>query len=486
MSKYFSKILILFLVLTAAAGCTPEGNKSQKTEDYPVISSISIEPQLGYKAETVLVEPNFKITVEVSPAERVDFFIADAEDEELGQSIWIDENGSDGWTADYTLPLPNKEFKITVRANYQNKSAEKSIIVLTEEKDEVNSDLINETAIRLTETGEKIARLKEVTGLPKYFLSQAWVDKSRFFGQTGTTPLIVNSNNFSYKTLRVNSWQGYPSPDGKSLAYLNEQGINIISLDGSYKRRFQPQDNSSLAGTLAGGVWSPDSSKLLFWLEEEWDSNYLIYDLKTSSIKKVETKLGGYYLTSLVGWVDNNRILFNTRAWLSKDGERESWSGLRSDLALASLRNNSYTLITSAQDGVFMKGVQILDQNTAVCQINNEGDNPSSYLFVSLDGNNHQLIPVKNATRLHVSPSTKQLAYLTNHGKSRGNQTANLVIQNQSGKIRLAKISYETISGPFWSPNEKWLLISLTHNKPAEEGKKGYKKEYKTYLLQVG
>jgi Tol biopolymer transport system component len=482
--KHLKKILILLIALLVASGCFRKGKVPPLEETQPVINSISIEPQLEVREELIIVEPNIKINVDASDAERVDFFANEASKEEIGQSIWIDENGGDGWTADYSLPQPNVKFKITIRAYYKDKTAEEVVYILTEEKED-REDLINEQPVELTENGGKIARLQEVKGLPKYFLAQGWVDNSRFFGQTGTTPIFVNSSSFGYKTMRVKSWQSYLSPDGKWLSYLNEQGINIMAIDGSSKRRFQPQENSSLSGQLAGGVWSPGSDKLLFWLQKEANADYLIYDLKTSSIKQVNTDLEGYLDADLVGWIDNNRILFNTRAWIKKDGSGESPSGCRSDLAVANLDNDSYTLITSSQDGVFLKGVQILDENTAVAQINNDGDTPSSYVFVNLSGNNYQLIPVKNATRLAVSQVDKQLAYLTNHGRSRGNRTANLIVEDRTGKIRLAKITYDSIAGPFWSPNGKWLLFSITYNRPVEGGGKGYLNEYKTYLCKL-
>jgi hypothetical protein len=237
---------------------------------------------------------------------------------------------------------------------------------------------------------------------------------------------------------------------------------------------------------LQGGILSPDSNKLLFWMENEWDSYFLFCDLTTNEIKRINTSLEGYFLTTTIGWIDNSKILFSVKARLNKDGSQSSsMSGCRSDLAVANLDNDSYTLITSSQDGVFLKGVQILDENTAVAQINNDGDTPSSYVFVNLSGNNYQLIPVKNATRLAVSQVDKQLAYLTNHGRSRGNRTANLIVEDRTGKIRLAKITYDSIAGPFWSPNGKWLLFSITYNRPVEGGGKGYLNEYKTYLCKL-
>ena len=216
-------------------------------------------------------------------------------------------------------------------------------------------------------------------------------------------------------------------------------------------------------------------------MEDEWDSYYLLYDLTQDNIRRIKTNLEGYFLTSIVGWIDDNRILFNTRARSKKDGSGEvSSSGYRSDLAIADLRDDSYRLITSADDGVFIEGIQIVDHTTAVCQINNGANTPSSYVFVNLDGSNHKLIPIKNSSKLNVSADGR-LAYLTNQSKAGKNQTATLVVEGQSGKVQLAKINYETISGPFWSPDGKRLLFSITYNKPLE---KGFQEEYKTYLIK--
>ncbi|HHV72371.1 MAG TPA: hypothetical protein GXX38_07175 [Clostridia bacterium] len=480
MQNRFSKVLLLLVILAVSSGCVNKPQATPADDKEPIINSLSVTPQLGTREEVVLVEPAIKITVDAVETERVDFFIAPAGEESLGESFWVDEKGEDGWSAEYSLPLTNTEYKITVKAYYKDKCTEKSLVVLAEEKKVSENNPAKEQPVELLSEGKKIAQLREVKGMPKYFLAQAWLDNSRFYGQTGTRPVLVNANNFSYKTLKVTSWQSHHSPDGKYISYLNEQGINIVSLDGSSKRWFQPQQNQSFQGNLAGGIWSPDSSKLLFWLEKEWDSLFMVYDLKTSGIKRVNTSLEGYFLTTQAGWIDNDRILFTTKAAVKKDGTAASSSGYRSDLAVADLRDDSYQLITSADDGVFIQGIQIVDHTTAVCQINDGGNTPSSYVFVNLNGSNHKLIPIKNSSKLNVSADGR-LAYLTNQSKAGKNQTATLVVEGQNGKIQLAKIKYETISGPFWSPDGKHLLFSITYNKPLE---KGFQEEYKTYLVK--
>ncbi|AGL01744.1 hypothetical protein [Desulfoscipio gibsoniae] len=188
------------------------------------------------------------------------------------------------------------------------------------------------------------------TNAPKYFIPSTVIPDGSLFGMSGNNLTYWNPRNSELKSTG-SAWSGMLSPDATKIAFINEQGLNVLDVNtGSITSVVQnsSQDDSS----LALGLWSPNSGEFLYMYVREWSSDYFIYNIETEEKTAYKFQNIPNFLSSPVDWY-NDGLLFIVHANRSKSGEQEyRESGYRSDLMLADMDGNC-TPLTRLDDGQF-------------------------------------------------------------------------------------------------------------------------------------
>jgi hypothetical protein len=196
-----------------------------------------------------------------------------------------------------------------------------------------------------------------LTGLPRYFHLEGALDDDTLVGLTKGKPFIYSIQKRDYRIIsEANGWNLWISPDKKSLAYNNEQGIAIIDIEsGKSQMVLSTEEMVKFSAEVdLYPEWGYDSKSFLLIEQHEWDSFYHMMDLTSGTIKKLNTDLEGYFLTEMNSWLDEHRILFSIRANAKQDGTSDYTSvGYRSDLAVYDLRNHQFKRITEVEDDEF-------------------------------------------------------------------------------------------------------------------------------------
>lgn len=340
---------------------------------------------------------------------------------------------------------------------------------------------------------DRSCELKVVDGVPKYFLAKGWLDGRSILGITGTNPIRFNLDTGDYSTLGFTAWDVRPSPDGSWVSYLKEDGVSVARVDGTSKKHLWPTRKPSAEEAAAGdadpggGIWSPSATKLLVWYEHEWDTDFFVVDRDSGKERRLSTRRDGYFLTGPVGWLDEDRLVFTTRASVKKDGMGGYSHGYRSDLALYDLRDDSYRLITNAEDGEFIEGLST-GEHGIVFRRHWEGkksptvgvmDAAGSLKWEEAFGES----PGYPSGHPALSPNGDLACAVRVKKSDEVNHEYHLVVHSCGGRSVVAKMLVgDHLAGPFWSPDGRQLLLSFSYGAPAEGG---YQSRYATLVLRL-
>lgn len=384
-------LLVALLLVTALAGCGNAGSRGSGADGAdrpgggvaanppgagelkpPVIHGIKLDPLSREVDEWYVVAGTVVFTADVTGADRVEFQLSPTGTGAPVVLSHVDEDGRDGWTFAWEVPPQDLTMHLTVIASNRAGAAQ-SVINLYHEEPQKGGP-VGVKPLEVTPQGQARFAVRELRNLPEYFLAKNWLDENRIFGLAGTRPVVVDAKDGSCRALNVVAWWACPSPDGKLLAYGNEKGISVIGTDGRgdrllVKARQGNTDpvNAGASVLGAGVLWSPDSARLLFWEEHEWDSDFYVLDVASGRVSAVPTHMEGYFLTSPVGWVSCDAVVFNTRASRRKDGSGEYSSGYRSDILFVSLSDGCPRLLTDAGDGEFWQALNPLPDGQLLC-----------------------------------------------------------------------------------------------------------------------
>lgn len=325
-----------------------------------------------------------------------------------------------------------------------------------------------------------------IEGLPKYLLAKGWLSQRLALGMTGTNPIRFNVDTGSYWALGLTAWDISSSSDGSWVSYLKEDGVWVARADGKSAKRLWPAQWPPAGGEQAGdgnpggGIWSPDGGRLLVWYQHEWDADFFVVD-SSGQEKRLATRLDDYFLTSPVGWLDAERLVFTTRAAAKKDGTGEYSHGYRSDVAVYDLRDDSYRLITDAEDGEFIEGLSAGSRGI-IFQRRREAGKPSTLGVMDATGK----VEWEEAFGNVINPSFSSngdLAYVVTGGKiDERNHEYRLVVHSCGSRSEVAKLIVgDHLSGPFWSPDGRELLLSFSYGAPAGTG---YHDRYVTLTIR--
>ncbi|WP_031513223.1 TolB family protein [Desulfofalx alkaliphila] len=238
----------------------------------------------------------------------------------------------------------------------------------------------------------------DITGIsdpPRWFTPVSWLSDNKIFGQAGYNSIIWHTDTKEQKLLKEPTWSSTISPDGKYLAYTNEQGLAVINLESG--EEIWPQSLEGEKEQLLNPVpklWSPDGSKLMYSYDFEWTSDLYIYDIAAGTVKEYRLKKEDSSLVSPVRWLSDEEILFVVGSVTSKTGEQEyTEAGYRNNLKVADLDGNSKAY-TDTEDFTYVWPVGVSADNEKVAYILYHVHNGMKELhLLSLkDGNDETLL----------------------------------------------------------------------------------------------
>jgi hypothetical protein len=138
------------------------------------------------------------------------------------------------------------------------------------------------------------------------------------------------------------------------VVWQNESGtwrLHDDTSDASRPARLAgPDGDPSRSGDGPAVLLSPDGKRAVLGWQHEWDA---IHDLlgPDGSVRRLLTRIPGFYLNSAALWLDSTRILFHIVASGPRGGEptyRES--GWRWPLALFDLRTDEYKIVVDVPE----------------------------------------------------------------------------------------------------------------------------------------
>ncbi len=447
------------------------------------IGDIELEPEGDPGPGGVMLIPEgVVVSVEAEGARKVEFYAAPEEEEGPGTVFWSDDRPENGWETYWEAPLANTVFRLTAVAHGDDATASNSIRVMWKAEEEVQfAEPVEEgEGFRLV---DERSRIYHLAGVPRYFMAEGWVDEKNIFGLAGTNPLVYNLEEAATESLGVTAWGAWLSPDGRRVAYRKEDGIHLVNIDGSGKRFLWPEEGAEIFGGDPGGsFWSPDGSRLLVWYQYEWDSEFFIYHLDSGKVEPFSTHLEDYFLTSAVGWADNRRIIFTTRASRMKDGTGEYSHGYRSDLAVYDTAAGTFRLITGARDGEFIEGLSASANGILFLRWRQSGETASCGLM-DISG---RVLWEEDPGRIisaALSPDGRALAYVVEKGSRGIDRLCRLVVKEGDRVTEVAELQVEQLRGPYWSPGGL-LLVSFSSSIPQHDRPGSYRSHYSTLVVK--
>ncbi len=296
------------------------------------------------------------------------------------------------------------------------------------------------------------------TKAPKYFISQAAMPDGSLFGLAGTTMTIWNPKDDETKTIG-DAWSAVLSPDAAKVAFINDQGLQIMDLaSGSVT----PVDQNPAAGdaSLESGLWSPDADQFIYMFVKEWSSDYFIYNTQTGEKKEYAFGNVPNFLSTPVDWNENG-LLFTMYANKSKAEEQEyRENGYRSNLMLAD-DNGQCTPLTDTDDGYYVIYCDTTSDNrTSLVVIYDENIITSTGLL-NLEDKKISILPVgENTVEGSISPDGK-FAVLVKTPQN-GHFSAQIYdLENNVGITEKELIGYEPPRHFIWSDDGRTVSFGL-------------------------
>jgi len=491
--------LALVVVVLVAIGCVPAGRGrespivapapatpgvpdirgSEEQSGQASLGPIRLDPPGSAEPDgTLCVPETVRIWVD---AEReslgVDFYAAPADYPGRGWVFWRDDRPRDGWGTSWQVPVPGTRYRLT--AVGRSSGRESTVVVVWRGKPEDAPPYYRPSGC-----------LTRVEGLPRAFMSYGWLGADTIVGVAGSTPVVYRLPSGPLRSLPALARRVVPSPDSRWVACDTGQGVEVLDPWGGHRLCFRPPERPpgerAEPEIMGGGLWSPAGDQVLFWETFEWDSSFYVGSIGTGEVRRVQTSLEDYFLTSPVGWVSDRQIVFTTRAARKKDGTKEYSHGYRSDLAVADLEEGTYRLITDAPDGVFIEGLVVTPRGVVFRQWE-EGKEGYRYGLLDLAGRVVCDFPDRRLESVRPSGDGRWLACLREVAGADVNRVLGLDVWTDGVVRHLCQFVArpdEGLTGPWWSPDGRSLLFSHAVFEPGPTPGT-YQTRYYTFVVAV-
>ncbi len=296
--------------------------------------------------------------------------------------------------------------------------------------------------------------------VPAHFSPAGWIDERRILGITGGRLAVHDVDSETTDRLEIDVWSVLPSPDGRKIAFVDQEGVKYARLDEPESAELLSDDRED------EGIWmltsfSPDSTQLLFSRVHEWDATYYVYHLRTGQIRQLQTGLQGYFLTHGGTWLGNDAVIFNVRAVARKNGAAEYGFGMRGDLTLYCLSDDSYELITDVQDGRFVMAEGRAGTEQITFRENSPGERPVAGIY--RPNSTEKTMFSEPAAGIVPDPTGERFAVLSERVPMRRRSHVHLWIYEQdalSGDLRLRNI--DAAPQVHWAPGGDRFTLTAT------------------------
>ncbi|MGQ9533232.1 MAG: TolB family protein [Desulfotomaculales bacterium] len=496
-------LLVALLLVTALAGCGNARSRGSGADGPgrggvaasspgagelkpPVIHGIKLDPPSREVGGWYAVAGTVTFTADVTGADRVEFQLSPTGTGAPVVLSHVDEDGRDGWTFVWEVPPGDLSVHLTVIASNRAGTAQTVINLYHEEPEKGGAGGV--VPLEVSPRGLARFAVRELRNLPEYFLAKNWLDEDRIFGLAGTRPVVVNAQDGSHRALNVVAWWASPSPDGRFLAYGNEKGISVIGTDGKgdrllVKARGNTDPVNTGASVLGGVLWSPDSARLLFWEGHEWDSDFYVLDVAGGGVSPVPAHLEGYFLTSPIGWVSSDVVVFNARASRRKDGSGEYSLGYRSDILLVSL-SGGRRLLTDARDGEFWQALEPLPDGRLLCAWGTKENWPAGFGLIDPEGRVTRLETGPGTRQVRMAPGADRWLEVRDAVQGQTDNVCEIFLARAGGAQKLATVTFgDSFEPPAWSPSGKQVVLSFASRFPADASG-AFRSRYFTYVLE--
>ncbi|MTI81497.1 MAG: hypothetical protein FH758_11570 [Firmicutes bacterium] len=278
---------------------------------------------------------------------------------------------------------------------------------------------VEEPRVEEPGSGEFNVTVTPINEVPNYFTPSNWLGDKKLFGISGSRLIIWNRENKQQRILAEDVWTGTISPTGKDVAYVNEQSLYVLDVEGGIS--ISPVDLETKEKSIPVAhpmpySWSPGGSKLIYAYDYEWSSEFYIYDSQTGTSKPYQFKNQDNFLSYPVGWINNKQLLFLVSSSEPKTGKQEyTESGYRNNLMIGDMAGNLQAL-TDNQDFNFVLSPYIGDgDNIAYILYNKNNDSKELHLLNPATGVDKV---ITNKSNLHTAVITANGQYILYHVKS--------------------------------------------------------------------
>ncbi len=300
-----------------------------------------------------------------------------------------------------------------------------------------------------------------------------WAD-NKIYGYTSAySPekrLVVKELGGAFHDTLITTKEASVSPDGRLAAYYENNALQIKVLGSIEENKVWPiqREDWDNLWNREGSLWSPDSKKLLFWIQHEWDAEYFIADIEKNTVTPIKTTLGQYYSTTALGWADNNNIIFTAVSAAPKDGQEEYGGNYRWDLTAYHVNDNRYIQLSQARDGEYYQGLSLSPQGVLYRYHEEENEN-QHFGLMDMKGRILWQKPFKGLKMAAMDANGEKLAYLAeNPDVLPEEEFLNFILYIEAaGETRpVLKIDagYEDINTLVWSHEGSQLLLSFQYD----------------------
>ncbi len=471
--KRFLSVCLLVLMTFIISSCSPAEEEIEGEPAPPgdppeplTISEIVLRPEGERTPDGILKVPGeIGLAVQSVEAEQVVFYYYPQDEEESASLAGPGRGNDDGWWhLLWEVPEAGEVFTIQARAK-RGQEVQTSSLQLT-----------LDAPARMLPVGER-GRVSRLDGLPDYFLARGWINENTILGQSGISLFTFNLERSAYRSLNMTAWEVHLSPDRKDLALLKEGGIFLGNLEDSRQRFLWPleRDEQLDVSGVGGGVFAPDGSSMLAWIEHEWDKDFFLLEQPGGEVRPLQTALDNHFLTSFIGWADSSTLIFSTRANLKKDGTREYNYGYRSDLAVYNLQTDRYKLITAADDGEFWEGLATSEKGILFLRrFEEKNADRQTCGFIDLNGKVAWEENLGQVLAGDITADGLKAAFLVREDDDEPaapaetmNWPGRLLIWDNEKLFLAAEMSIgDSMMRPAWSPSGRQLLFSYSLTEP--------------------
>jgi hypothetical protein len=195
------------------------------------------------------------------------------------------------------------------------------------------------------------------------------------------------------------------------------------------------------------------------------EAEFFLYNIETKEIKPVNTRFKHYSLNRVVGWPEEHLLVFNTVSHKKKGGTVEyTEGGHRWDLALYDLSTGECSLITNADDGEFIVGTAA-GKNGILFERRYKGKDAKTCGLIDFAGRVVWEEDLGDVMCTAMSPDGNNLAYVVIEKEER-NKVCKLLLETGEKTLEVRNLLVsDTLTGPFWSTDEKRLVFSHSYLK---------------------